>query len=154
MIKSHVQQPKLILKQFCNENGELYYYSFTEDTINKGHPKTLNTKMGYYSAETESFLSRSIETPLGEAIKEVVRYHDIPHSGSSVLIRCWTTQFSDITSDLPSASFCYACWFTSSRLGLKWNSRSAAADRPCSLLFISWWTRIISVTIGSLNSPV
>ena len=63
MIKSHVQQPKLILKQFCNENGELYYYSFTEDTINKGHPKTLNTKMGYYSAETESFLSRSIETP-------------------------------------------------------------------------------------------
>ena len=35
MIKSHVQQPKLILKQFCNENGELYYYSFTEDTINK-----------------------------------------------------------------------------------------------------------------------
>lgn len=62
---SHIQIPKLILKNFHNEKNELYYYDFLEQKIKKGHAKTFYTGKGYYSECVETYLDKSVETHLG-----------------------------------------------------------------------------------------
>lgn len=64
--------PKTVLKEFENkETGFLYYYSFADHKIHKGHAKTLNTVLGYYSDATEDFLSKQIESKLGMLISQL-----------------------------------------------------------------------------------
>lgn len=72
-INSHIQIPKCVLKQFENENHELFYFDKNKYNkmapINKGRAKSLNTQIGYYSDDTEDALNRNIETPLGRLLK-------------------------------------------------------------------------------------
>lgn len=75
-VKSHIQLPKCILKQFENDNHELYYYDGNEKNHNRniiktGHAKTLNSELGYYSEATEFALSTKIEQPLSELLQFV-----------------------------------------------------------------------------------
>ncbi len=69
-IKSHVQIPKFILKQFENINHQLFYYDFEKDEIKSGHAKSLNTVMGFYSEEIEDFLSSIVEQPFSKFLQK------------------------------------------------------------------------------------
>ena len=72
-IDSHIQMPKCVLKHFANEYQSFYYYDINESDsrrkIKLGHPKSLNTKKGYYSNEVEQLLQKIIESPLGIEIQ-------------------------------------------------------------------------------------
>ena len=68
-VKSHIQMPKCVLKNFENEKQTLYYYDFKE--IKKGRAASLNTELGYYSSSTENYLRDEIETPFGIVMKYV-----------------------------------------------------------------------------------
>lgn len=41
--------PRLVLKNFYNEENEFYYFDFLEKTIKRGHAKTFYAEQGYYS---------------------------------------------------------------------------------------------------------
>jgi len=69
LIDSHIQMPKVILKQFVNENKDQYIYDFTCPWVKKGHPVSINTEKGYYSEHTEQYLNRKVETPIGKTIE-------------------------------------------------------------------------------------
>lgn len=69
-MNSHIQMPKLMLKRFENEQHELYYYDVCQQAIrNKGHAKSINTKEGYYSDDTEEYLEQNIETPFSKLLQ-------------------------------------------------------------------------------------
>ena len=68
-IQSHIQMPKLLLKRFHNENNRFYYYDVAGKFIgNKGTAESTNTEFGYYSVDTENYLSDNIETPFGKIL--------------------------------------------------------------------------------------
>lgn len=75
MIDSHIQMPKVVLKQFAIQEGKLkgraYNYNLETGFIGLGSPKTINTKKGYYSQEAEQEFSKVIEKPLGDVIKDI-----------------------------------------------------------------------------------
>jgi hypothetical protein len=64
--------PRCVLNHFVNEYKSFYYFDINETNkklkIKIGHPKSLNTEYGYYSAEIEYKLHKFIETPLGSKI--------------------------------------------------------------------------------------
>lgn len=62
---SHIQMPRLILKNFHNEKNELYYFDFSERTIRRGHAKTFYAEQGYYSEFVEKYLDKKVEARLG-----------------------------------------------------------------------------------------
>lgn len=71
IINSHIQMPKIVLKRF-EKNNRFCYYDVCKGIIGtNGHAKSLNTELGYYSAETEEFFRDNIETPLGQMIKYI-----------------------------------------------------------------------------------
>lgn len=67
-VGSHVQIPRLILKNFHNENNELFYYDVDLKTIKKGHAKTFYREQGYFSDYVEGYLGKTVETPLGKLV--------------------------------------------------------------------------------------
>lgn len=73
LVKSHIQMPCFILKKFEDEKHKLFYYNVKKDKIESGHAKSLYQEYGYYSADTEAFLSRYIEGPLGKIAKFIER---------------------------------------------------------------------------------
>lgn len=70
-IKSHVQMPKFMLKRFVNEEKYFYYYDVANESISKGYPKTLNTRLGFYSSDMEKLLSQKVEEPFSKITKFV-----------------------------------------------------------------------------------
>lgn len=62
---SHIQMPRLVLKNFHNEKNELYYFDFLEQTIKRGHAKTFYAEQGYYSEFVETYLGDKVESRLG-----------------------------------------------------------------------------------------
>lgn len=68
IVRSHIQMPKMILKNFHNANNELFYYDYKTQKISKGHAKTLYREEGYYSKKVEDFLGNKIENPLKKLI--------------------------------------------------------------------------------------
>lgn len=62
---SHIQMPRLILKNFHNEKNEFYYFDFLEQTIKRGHAKTFYAEQGYYSEFVEKYLDKKVESRLG-----------------------------------------------------------------------------------------
>lgn len=72
-IKSHIQMPKLIMKNFVNEYNTFYYYDVSKNKIcTKGHPKSMNTEKGYYSCDMENFLESEVETPFSRFINYLI----------------------------------------------------------------------------------
>lgn len=67
-VGSHVQIPRLILKNFHNENNELFYYDVDSKIIKKGHAKTFYREQGYFSDYVEGYLGKNVETPLGKLV--------------------------------------------------------------------------------------
>lgn len=68
-INSHIRMPKCVLKQFEDEKHFVYFWSFGEGQIKKGHAESINTELGYYSESIEHFLRDSVETPMGSVLK-------------------------------------------------------------------------------------
>ena len=56
-INSHIQIPRFILDNFEDNQHLLYQLDVKDLSIRGGHAKTLNTKVGYYSNDTEGFYS-------------------------------------------------------------------------------------------------
>lgn len=75
LVNSHIQTPCFMLKKFENEKHELFYCDVKTGEIKLGHAKSLYQEHGYYSAETERFLSENIERPLGK-IAKFIEYAD------------------------------------------------------------------------------
>lgn len=67
-MQSHIQMPKVVLKEFVNE--EKYYFKCEVATgkITKGYPKRTYTQEDYYSEEMETAFNQYIETPLKSVI--------------------------------------------------------------------------------------
>lgn len=64
--------PKLLLKRFENKNHCFYYYDVEKRFIgSNGHAKSLNTELGYYSQETETFLNKHIEKPFSALLQAI-----------------------------------------------------------------------------------
>lgn len=68
---SHIQFPKLVLKQFADRNNSLHYYSFPEGKILPQYPRSFNAVEGYYQDSTETLLNKLIETPLGRIVSHL-----------------------------------------------------------------------------------
>lgn len=62
---SHIQMPRLVLKNFHNKENEFYYFDFLEQKIKRGHAKTFYAKQGYYSEFVEKYLGKKVESRLG-----------------------------------------------------------------------------------------
>ena len=61
---SHIQIPKVALKEFANDKNYFFKYEIATNELNKGFPKRTFTEEDYYSKEMEQALSKHIETPL------------------------------------------------------------------------------------------
>ena len=61
---SHIQIPKVALKEFANDKNFFFKYEITTNELKKGFPKRTFTEKDYYSKEMEQALSKHIETPL------------------------------------------------------------------------------------------
>lgn len=73
MINSHIQMPKCVLKKFANQSSGFFCFDISSGEIKRAHPKTLNTKLEYYSNHVEDYLSSYIETKVGNLIKVIER---------------------------------------------------------------------------------
>ena len=71
MICSHIQMPKVVIKQFADKDNFVYYYDFSSNMVKRGHAKTIYTENNYYSERVEKILSAEVETGLGELIKRL-----------------------------------------------------------------------------------
>ena len=65
-IYSHIQLPKLILKQFMNSKKQVPYLDLLEDKIKSRGPSQLNTEYGYFNEENETFLNQKVEDKFGK----------------------------------------------------------------------------------------
>lgn len=63
-MKSHIQMPKCVFKEFAKDNNGFYKYNIQNGVINRGFPKSTFTEEGYYSDTMEKMLNRFVETPL------------------------------------------------------------------------------------------
>lgn len=70
-MKSHIRIPKCVLKRFEDENNFLFILDTEKNTINRGHAKSVNTQVDYYSEKVEAQLNEEIETPLGKILQEI-----------------------------------------------------------------------------------
>lgn len=70
-INSHIQIPRFILDHFEDRNHFLYQLDVKDLSIRGGHAKTLNTKVGYYSNDTEGLLAKFFESPFAPILKQL-----------------------------------------------------------------------------------
>lgn len=68
-MKSHIQMPRLILRNFTDQFHTLHYYDYENDRFGKCSPKSFYTGQDYYSKDVESFWDKEIESKLGNMIK-------------------------------------------------------------------------------------
>lgn len=92
MVNSHIQMPRLVMNNFTDENGLLYFFDIENGKIRRGYPKTMYTEKGYFSDYVEDFLGAEVESMLGELLKFIkdtefeagdeppVQYRDIAFS--------------------------------------------------------------------------
>lgn len=66
--KSHIQMPRLILKNFQKDSKGMLYYDCIQQKIVRGHAKTLCTELGYYSNDVETYLDKNVETRMGNLV--------------------------------------------------------------------------------------
>lgn len=73
MINSHVQNSKVVIKQFSisNKDGRVSTLNLKNGIIGKSSPKNIGTKFGYYDDIAEQLLSSKVETPMGIIIKKL-----------------------------------------------------------------------------------
>ncbi len=93
-MKSHIQIPRSILRQFEDSLNRLYYIDMMENPsiIHSGHSRSFNTEDGLFSEETEVFLNRVVETSLSSIRKFISSTEDDSIS---------------ISSDITDAGFAY-----------------------------------------------
>lgn len=71
-ISSHIQMPKLMLKRFSyDKHGYHYYFDVKQGYIGRGHCRTTNTEIGYYSETAEGMLNEAIETPFSMLLQKL-----------------------------------------------------------------------------------
>lgn len=82
-VQSHIQMPKCVLKRFENESKRFYYYDVKKGIIgDDGHAKSINTELGYFSQETENYLSNYVEKPFFELLRQIdkIDFDSLPFS--------------------------------------------------------------------------
>lgn len=73
---SHILVPKVILKQFVNENQNFYKYEIEHKRISLGYPKSTFTQKDYYSKTMEEMLNKNIESKLIELVAYANSLHE------------------------------------------------------------------------------
>jgi hypothetical protein len=89
---SHIQMPRVVLKEFVNDRHSYYKYCVLNNEITIGVPKKTYTEQDYYSEEMEQYLNQNIETPLKTLIefaKSISDKEDIISADSSVIDTGW-----------------------------------------------------------------
>jgi hypothetical protein len=72
LVNSHIQITKALLKNFSHKtNGikKVYYLDLHNLEIKEEKIKILGTEYGYYCEEIESFLSKEVESKIGDIVK-------------------------------------------------------------------------------------
>jgi len=69
-VNSHVQLPKLLLKNFRTKE-KLFYISTQSNKLLRSSAKSYNTAFGYYSLEFEEYLSNNYEKILSDLIQSL-----------------------------------------------------------------------------------
>jgi len=83
-MNSHIQMPRCVYKQFSDNNNNLYYIDLKDnDSIKKGHAKSLNTARDYYTSQDEEFFSKNIESNVGQLIN-IIKKMDINNGTISI----------------------------------------------------------------------
>lgn len=72
-INSHIQIPRFILEYFTDSKNSLHQLDVKTMRISLGHARTMNTKKGYYSNETEKLMNILSETPFAKLLAEIVQ---------------------------------------------------------------------------------
>lgn len=78
VVKSHIQLPRVILKDFMSAGGKLYYLDPITKIIKSGSVSTFNRKLGYYDLRFEHYLSDEYEAITGKVklkLQEFVDYN-------------------------------------------------------------------------------
>lgn len=89
---SHIQMPKVVLKEFVNDSNSYYKYCVLNNEITIGVPKKTYTEQDYYSEEMELYLSQHIEAPLKTLItfaKSISCKEDTISADSNVIDIGW-----------------------------------------------------------------
>ena len=69
-VRSHIQIPKFVIKNFTDPQGKVYYYDFQKGYIRHGYPKSINTECGYYSPEMEKALCQLVESRFSKVLRK------------------------------------------------------------------------------------
>lgn len=72
-VRSHIQIPKFVIKNFADPQGKVYYYDFQKGCIRHNYPKSVNTEYGYYSPEMEKALCQAVEFPFSRVLRKMVK---------------------------------------------------------------------------------
>lgn len=74
-MKSHIQMPKCVLKEFAIQEGKFkgrcYSFDIASGIISRTAPKKVNTVQDFYSDDVEHIFSELIEMPLGNEIRNI-----------------------------------------------------------------------------------
>ena len=70
-VRSHIQIPKFVIKNFADPQGKVYYYDFQKGCIRHNYPKSVNTEYGYYSPEMEKALCQAVEFPFSKVLRKM-----------------------------------------------------------------------------------
>lgn len=75
VVNSHIQLPKVILKDFIEEDCRLYYLDLTKKEIKQSSARKFNTELGYFSLQFEEYLSNEYESAIGIVKEKLNRFN-------------------------------------------------------------------------------
>ena len=74
VVKSHIQLPKVILKDFVSTDKKLYYLDPISNEIKSSSVAVFNRRLGHYKLEFEEYLSKEYENITGKIKKILIDF--------------------------------------------------------------------------------
>lgn len=76
VVKSHIQLPEVILKDFMSDDYKLYYLEPSTKNISSSSVSTFNRELGHFMLWFEQYLSKEYETITGKVKKSLQEFID------------------------------------------------------------------------------
>ena len=92
-VDSHVQLPKVILKNF-RTGDNLYFLDTNNDEIIRGSARRYNTEFGYYSLFFENYLSNNYESMIEEIINNALKF--INEEVQTISFKSWDNNINKL----------------------------------------------------------
>lgn len=117
VVKSHIQLPKVILKDFMDDDKKLYYLDTLTNDIKTESVSKFNTELGYFALWFEEYLSNEYETIIGNVKVELSKFVNLK------------LDYLDLTKYAPKikGSFSMA-WYRNPNLVEEVNKKSLTSD--------------------------